>query len=65
MLRDNDFNDLVNKAFHKHGVDNDDLKNAIVDILEQTLDSRTLARRIWKDVEERIEFEKKRSADFR
>ncbi|MGJ9381814.1 hypothetical protein [Salipaludibacillus sp. CF4.18] len=57
--------DLVRRAFQKHGVDNLELEKAISDILNQALDSRSLSKRIWKDVIEHYERDKRIKDNFR
>ncbi|MUV39482.1 hypothetical protein JNUCC1_03360 [Lentibacillus sp. JNUCC-1] len=60
-----DIQNNVKEAFSKHGVDNPELENAISDILNQVLDSRTLSKRIWKDVIEHYERDEKVKRSFR
>lgn len=57
----NQFNlrDLVKNSFAEHGVDNPNLERAIVDILNKTIEPRTLARQIHKFVTEEQERERK------
>ncbi|MED1602595.1 hypothetical protein [Alkalihalophilus marmarensis] len=59
------YQNVVKQAFQNHGVDNPELENAITDILNQALDSRTLARNIWKDVQECIDSDKSIKSRFR
>ncbi|MGN8647927.1 hypothetical protein ACTNEO_05230 [Gracilibacillus sp. HCP3S3_G5_1] len=59
------FQEIVSNTFQKHGVENKELENAITDILEQTLDSRRLAKRIWEDVIENYERDQRIKAKFR
>jgi len=60
-----EYNNLVEKTFQKHEVDNPELERAITDILNQALDSRNLSKRIYKDVIERYERDKRTRDRFR
>lgn len=55
MYGQQNYSEVVRKAFNEHGVENPQLEKAISDILNQALDSRSLSKRIWKDVYEHID----------
>lgn len=60
-----DYSVLVKNTFKENGVDHPQLEKAISDILNKALDSRTLSRKIWKDVYENIDRDFKIKNRFR
>lgn len=65
MINEPDANSIVKEAFREHDVDNPQLEKAISDILYETLDSRKLSKRIWKDVQEHIDRDQKTRDRFK
>ncbi|MCM3739242.1 hypothetical protein M3210_03055 [Oceanobacillus luteolus] len=61
----NNYDELVKSAFEKHGVNHPELEKAIAEIISQSLNSRNLSKKIWKDVYERIERDKKIRNSFK
>lgn len=59
MYKQPNFRDVVQESFKEHGIKNQNLENAIVDILNKTIDSRTLARHIHKHITEEQERERR------
>lgn len=59
------YENLVKQTFSNHGVDNPELEKAISDILNNALDSRALAKKIYKDVKENLDRDRKVRNSFR